>query len=56
MAWSSELSLPGYLVNYLLKEMRPKDLKVTPDELFPLSSTDGGGSKTSLSGVYYVIG
>lgn len=38
MAWQSELSLPylrGFIISFLLKEMKPSDLKVAPDELFP---------------------
>ncbi|KAH7511618.1 hypothetical protein FEM48_ZijujMtG0004900 (mitochondrion) [Ziziphus jujuba var. spinosa] len=34
----SELSLPylrGFIISFLLKEMKPSDLKVAPDELFP---------------------
>lgn len=61
MAWSSELSLSlnlkAILLIYFLKkkkrkEMRSKDLKVTPDELFPTERA----FLTALSEVYYVIG
>lgn len=43
VAWQSELSLPylrGFIISFR-SEMKPSDLKVAPDELFPTKKSPG---------------